>query len=117
MKHIILLTIALLVLTLSACDSRDKTKIALDKSFREYIENNDKEKNYRTRIQHVEIVSYTKTEGMEQQDVSEAYRARVYFVATTSYEGSVKVYNINDTVTSYFDENLKMVRMINPDAQ
>lgn len=111
MKYLILLAVTLSLIVLSACDNRDKTKIEMDKSFREYIEN--RETNFRTQIQHIETVSYEKIEDLDRQNPLEVYRARVYFVAATSQNGSMKVYNINDTVTSYFDQNLKMVRLIN----
>lgn len=110
----ILLGVLLFTFIFSACDNRDKTKIAMDKSFREFIKENDKKTNYNTRIQHVDIISYIALEDSNRQNENEVYEAKVHFMATTSYEGSMKIYNINDTITSFFDKDLKMTRKINP---
>lgn len=110
MKHILLISIITSFLLFNACDTRDKVKVAMDKSFKEYIENNDKEKHFQTKIQHISTVAYKE---IEDSGNGEVYEAKVYFVATTSLVGSRKVYNINDTITSYFDKDLRMTRKIN----
>lgn len=111
---IILSGVILIALMFSACDNRDKTKIAMDKSFKEFIKENDQKTNYNTRIQHVDIISYTALDDSNRQNENEMYEAKVHFMATTSYEGSMKIYNIDDTITSFFDKDLKMTRKINP---
>lgn len=102
---------------LTSCDSRDKTKIAMDKAFKKYIAKNDSIKNYNTKVVKIETISYNKIAPNAVDSTEEVYQAQVYFVGSTAYEGSIKVYNINDTVTSYFDKDLNMTRWINSNNQ
>lgn len=113
MKHLTILGVITVLLLFSACDSRGREKVAMNKAFRAYIAKNDSIKNYHTKIEHVEIVSYERLNKVDTIEHQNAYQARVYFVGTTAYEGSKKIYNINDTVVSYFDKDLNMTHMVN----
>lgn len=113
MKQLTILGAITILLLFAACDKTGREKVAMNKAFRAYIAQNDSIKNYNTKIEHVEIVSYERLTYVDTVEHKDAYEARVRFVATTAYEGSKKIYNINDTVVSYFDKDLNMIHMVN----
>lgn len=116
MKHLTAL-ILFIFIVFSSCSNTGKIKMAMNKSFRAYIAKNDSIKGYQTKIDQVKIISYKELNDDKQGKENKIYEARILFVGLTSYEGSQKIYNINDTVLSYFDENLNMTHMVNPNNE
>ena len=89
----------------------------MNESFKVYIRDNDLRKDLVTKLKKVEAISYKELEESEREHKDEFYEAKVHMQGTTSYMRSTKIYNLNDTVTCYFDENLKMLRLVNPNNE
>lgn len=118
MKYII--TILTSVIFLHSCGPSAQEKANMDKinkSFKVYIKNNDTKKNFVTNLKKVEVISYAEIPIENGENLDEKYEAKVYMYGTTSYMSSSKIYNLSDTVTCYFDDKFRMLRLVNPNQE
>lgn len=111
MKKICFITL-LLALVLAACGDRKQERMLSDmgKAIRHHIMINDVDNNLVTNIKYVTPISYEELSEGNKQDAKDAYSCRVYLVATSSYMNSSRIYNIDDTLTCYFDKDIKFLR-------
>lgn len=114
----ILFTVLFLSLTVLSCtQSEDKAvKKAMDASFHKYIKDNDIRKDLVTKLRFVSVLSYKELSGDPENPEGEKYEATVYMQGTSGYSYSAKIYNIDDTVTCYFDKDLNMLRLVKPET-
>ena len=115
MKYI-KISLLLLIITFACTNTAREKQIKSDmnKAFKVYIQNNDLRKDLVTKLTLVETISYKELGEERQENSEEVYEAKILMRGTTSQMYSAKIYNLNDTVTCYFDENLKMLRLVNP---
>lgn len=114
-----ILTLGLILLAFLSCTNEEVKKNEImrkmDASFKIYIRDNDLRKNFITKLKKVKTISYKElTDEDAKQSPEELYEAKVLMVGTTALMNSARVYNLNDTVTCYFNEDLKMLRLVNP---
>lgn len=111
MRKFFLATI-LLALMLVACEDNKQQRMLSDmgKAIRHHIMINDVDNNLVTKIKYVTPISYQELTDGSKPDTKDAYSCRVYLVATSSYMNSSRIYNIDDTLTCYFDKDLKFLR-------
>lgn len=105
----ILSTIIILLFTAISCSPEGEMKANLTRSFKTYIKNNDEKKELITDLKEVEVISYSEIASKE--NAEEKYEARIFMRGTTSYSKGSRVYNLNDTVSCFFDESLTMLRL------
>lgn len=84
-------------------------KAKLARSFKTYIKSNDEKKELITDLKEVEVISYS--EISNQENAEEKYEAQIFMRGTTSYSKGSRIYNLNDTVSCFFDESLTMLRL------
>lgn len=105
----IFLTTIILLFTIISCSPEGEMHAKLTRSFKTYIKNNDEKKELITDLKEVEVISYS--EISNQENDKEKYEARIFMRGTTSYSKGSRIYNLNDTVSCYFDESLTMLRL------
>lgn len=115
MRYIIITLLSSLMLFSCNQNAREQTNmIKMNKSFKTYIRDNDIRKDLVTDLKRVEVLSYVENPEEKREHPDEKYEAQVYMYGTTSFMNSSRIYNMKDTVTCYFDENFRMLRLVNP---
>ena len=111
MKKIFFATI-LLILLFVACENNKQQRMLSDmgKAIRHHIMINDVDNNLVTKIKYVTPISYQELTDRDKPEAKDAYSCKVYLVATSSYMNSSRIYNIDDTLTCYFDKDIKFLR-------
>lgn len=111
MKKIIYIVV-LSCISLCACDDKRQELMLNDmaKEIRHHITINDADKNLRTKIKYLTPLSYEELAEEDRQEANDAYRCKVHLVGTSSYQNSSRIYNMNDTLTCFFDKDIKFLR-------
>lgn len=90
--------------------SKDTNPEKMERAVKRYIKNNDAEKGLRTYIERIETISYEQIPEDKKMESEDVYICQMLLVAKSAYEGSGRVYNINDTMTCYFDKEIRFLR-------
>lgn len=120
MKYIKVLLVFALVILFSCSNEKAKEKqvlVKMEQSFKIYIRDNDLRKDLVTKLEKVEALSFVELADSLRDNPEEIYEAKIHMMGTTSFMYSAKIYNMNDTVTCYFDNDMKMLRLVNPNQR
>lgn len=105
--------VIILFLAFGACNEKEKKDpvlIEMEKSVKHHIMLNDAEKSMITDLKYVVPISYAPIPENEKLQPRDAYLGRVYLLGKSSYVNSSRIYNIDDTLSCYFDKDLKFLR-------
>lgn len=103
----LLLSIGLTSCNLSYQNNLEKMGDAV----RQHMRYRDADNGTITKVEYFKPISYEKIAKDKRQKPDEAYLFRVYIQGTWSYDNSYRIYNINDTVNCYLNEDKKVLRM------
>lgn len=90
--------------------SHDANLEKMGRAVKKYIKSNDAEKNLRTAVELLEPLSYEEIPEDKRIEKEDAYVCKVHLIAKSAYEGSARIYNINDTMTCYFNDKIQFLR-------
>lgn len=110
MKKILFIIASLFIL--GACgDKRQELMMNnMTKAIKHHIMINDVDKNLETKIKYITPLSYEVLSEDNKIEADDAFRCKVHLVATSSYMNSSRIYNIDDTLTCFFDKDIKFLR-------
>lgn len=108
-----LLYVTILFLVFAACTEKEKKDpmlIEMEKAVKHHIMLNDAEKGIITDLKYIVPISYEQIPENGKQQPDDVYLGKVYLQGKSSYVNSSRIYNIDDTLTCYFDKDVKFLR-------
>lgn len=83
----------------------------MGKSLESHFKYNDQKQNTVTTLELLQPLSYEKLEDNQKEKPEDTYLTRFYVRGKWNTIGSSLIYNMNDTISCYFDKDLKYLRM------
>lgn len=94
-----------------ACDGAYEYNLKqMGKAVERHFMYNDLNNNISTAIDFVHPISYIELDSNQKETPEDFYLGEFYVKGKWSYLGSSLVYNMDDTISCYFDKNMKYLR-------
>lgn len=101
----------------SSCSTYDRNLEKMGESVRDHLRYRDAENGTVTKITYLKALSYEKIPEDKREKEDEVYLCKVHMQGTWSYYNSYRIFNMNDTVDSYFSKNMTFLRLGNTKEQ
>ncbi|NDV78547.1 hypothetical protein [Dysgonomonas sp. 511] len=83
----------------------------MGEAVRSHFRYRDADKNTITKISYLKAISCNKIPENEQKNSNEEYLCKVYVKGTWQYNGSYRIFNIDDTLDCFFNKNKAFLRI------
>ena len=110
-KFIVLIFIVYVCIS---CNSYDYQLEKMGDSVRSHIRYQDQEKGTITKIEYLKALSYDEIPEDKRETPEDIYLCKVYVRGTSSYPGSYRVFNIDDTLNCIFNKKKVVLRIDEP---
>jgi len=97
-----------------SCNLSDYQLERMGDSVRSHIKYRDQEKGTITKIEYLKALSYDEIPEDKRETPEDAYLCKVYVRGTSSYSGSYRVFNIDDTLNYIFNKKKAVLRIDEP---
>lgn len=94
-----------------SCKNNNYNLEVMGKAVERHFKYNDEENEIHTVIETLKPISYSAIDKTMREQPNDAYLCKVYVKARWSYLEGSRVFNINDTLDCYFDQDLKFNRI------
>jgi len=102
-----------LIVGLLSCSNSQYDLDRMGTAVRQHIRASDPDNGTITKIERLEAVSYEKIPEDKRGNPDETYLCKVLIQGTWSYYNSNRIFNVNDTVNTYFNSKKVFLRMDN----
>ncbi|WP_029904513.1 hypothetical protein [Prevotella sp. 10(H)] len=109
MKKYILIFSILSIFASCSTNQYDLEKMA--GAVKSHLRYRDAEKGTITKIEVLDPVSYEKIPEDMRENPDEVYLCKIYMRGTWAYADSYRIYNIDDTIKSYFSKDKTFIRL------
>ena len=99
-----------IVLFISCGMKKDYNLQQMGKSIERHFKYNDEKQNTITTLELVQPISYDKLDEDQKEQPEDTYLAKFYVRGKWTRAESSLVYNMNDTISCYFDKDYKYLR-------
>lgn len=101
----------MLIVLCFSCGTSNYDLERMGEAVKAHMRYRDAEKGTITKITYLKALSYEKIAEDKREKPDEVYLCKVLMRGTWSYDGSYRVFNINDTVDCYFNKNKTFLRL------
>ncbi len=111
MKKLIFYT--LLIIGIFSCSNSQYDLDRMGAAVKQHIRYNDADNGTITKIDNIKAISYEKIPEADREHPDDVYRCKIFIQGRWSYLNSNRIFNLNDTINSYFNSKKVFYRMDN----
>lgn len=108
-----LLSLLFVVFMFPSCDFHQRNLENMGYSVKNHFKEKDVENGTITKFETLKALSYEEIPEDKRNTPEEYYVCKVYIKGTWSYMGGFRVYNMDDTLNSYFTKDKVFIRIEN----
>lgn len=111
MKKYVLIIVIIVCALYSCGPSNQDNLLKMREAVKEHVKKKDLDNNTSTDIEYLKAISYKEIPQDKRIQANDAYLCKMYLKGKWSYLEGSRVYNIDDTLSCYFDKDLLLLRV------